>query len=52
MTEWSSAKLIRFIRSHLENNQDLDVRPNFEVHTGILIRQGDTEWKLNLESVQ
>ncbi len=51
MTEWTSAKLIRFVRSQLENHKDLDIRPNFEVHTGILIRQGNSEWKLNLESV-
>ena len=51
MTEWTSAKLIRFIRNQLENHQDLDIKPNFEVQTGILIRQGDTEWKLNLESI-
>lgn len=51
MTEWTSVKLIRFIRSQLENHQDLDVRQNFEDHTGILIRQGDIEWKLDLESI-
>ena len=51
MTEWTSAKLIRFIRSQLENHEDLDVKPNFEVNTGILIRKGDSEWKLILESV-
>jgi len=51
MTEWTSAKLTRFIRSQLENHKDLDIKPNFEVHTGILIRQGETEWKLNLESI-
>jgi len=35
----------------LGNDQDLGVRPNFEVQTGTLIRQSDSEWKLDMESV-
>jgi hypothetical protein len=52
MTEWTSAKLVRFIRDILDKQPDLEARPDFRKYTGILVKQGEEKFSIVIEPIK